>query len=263
MGRGFTVAVAGLVLALAAGDVAAQGAARRVIRDCAECPEMVVLRGGTYMMGAMNEEMGPLHDITDAQPQHDVKVKAFAIGRLEVTQAQWAAVMGGPAGANPGPNLPVEQVSWDEVQQFIQKLNARTGKRYRLPTEAEWEYAARAGGFTDYAFGDDAAGLPAHGWYQANANGRTQPAGTRRANPFGLHDMHGNVWEWVQDCYGIDYVGAPTDGTAVERGGPCLRVARGGGWNSRAEDLRSANRSAIAQDERNPAVGFRLARTLP
>ena len=160
---------------------------------------------------------------------------------------------------------PVEQVSWDDVQDFIGRLNAVAGEaRYRLPTEAEWEYAARAGTTTAYSWGSEL------GRNRANCDGcgsrwdddRTAPVGSFGANAWGLHDMHGNVWEWVQDCWNTNYQGAPTDGLAWESGNCGLRVVRGGSWSNTPIHLRAANRARDPTGSRDPLAGFRVARTL-
>ena len=147
-----------------------------------------------------------------------------------MTQGQWQAVMGSnPSQFTGDPNRPVENVSWDDVQEFIRRLNAREGgATYRLPTEAEWEYAARAGTTTRWSFGDDASQLGRYAWHDGNAGGQTHPVGQLQPNPWGLYDMHGNVWEWVQDWYG-----KYASGTAVDPAGPSsgsYHVFRGGGW---------------------------------
>jgi formylglycine-generating enzyme required for sulfatase activity len=197
--------------------------------------EMVYIPPGEFMMGSENGEK-------DERPVHRVTIsQAFYIGRYEVTQAQWQSVMGdNPSGyKNCGGNCPVENVSWDESQNFINKLNeSNDGFRYRLPTEAEWEYACRAGTTGDYA-GD----LDSMAWYEKNSGKKTHPVGTRQPNGFGLYDMHGNVWEWCEDWYHKTYEGAPTDGSAWLGGGEQKkRVLRGGSHYSNAANLRSANR---------------------
>ena len=196
----------------------------------------------------------------DEKPQHRVTIgKPFYLGKYEVTQAQWRAVMGsspyletrsndfyhlpGMAGRLNGPNNPAT-VSWNDAQEFIKRLNVEEGHgRYRLPTEAEWEYAARAGTGTAYSFGDDARDLGRFAWYGEDfASGSTHPVGQKAANPWGLYDMHGNVWEWVQDWYGErHYANSP----ALDPGGPqtgSKRVVRGGSWHQSATSWRSAFR---------------------
>ena len=186
----------------------------------------------------------------------------YQIGKYEVTQEQWFAVMGTNPSANKGRTLPVEQVSWDDIQQFIAKLNQKTGQKYRLPSEAEWEYAARARTTTEWSFGSDESKLGNYAWYGRNSGGKTQEVGQKLPNAFGLYDMHGNVWEWTQDCWHENYAGAPTDGSAWTTG--CTsnaRVLRGGSWDDFPADLRSAIRYWLIPDDRYDSGGFRLART--
>jgi formylglycine-generating enzyme required for sulfatase activity len=159
--------------------------------------------------------------------------------------------------------LPVINVNWADANQYAAWLSRMTGRPYRLLTEAEWEYAARARTSTRYYFGNDEADLGHYAWHESNSGSRTQPVGRKKPNDFGLYDMHGNVWEWVQDCYMPTYSGAPSDGSAS--GAPCpenKRVARGGGWDSNAANLRSARRGWYAADRRSQVLGFRLARSL-
>ena len=236
-----------------------------VFRDCPDCPEMVVLAGGRFQMGSTPDPASAFQPKVDETPAFVVLVGTFAIGRYEVTQAEWRAVMGDNPSAAKDPTRPVEMVSWNDVQVFIQKLNERTGKRYRLPSQAEWEYAARAGSLTRYVHGDEPGGLTDHAWFSENSAGSSHPIGGKRPNAFGLHDMHGNVWEWVQDCYADNYLGAPTDGSAVRPSGgaTCNRVIRGGSWFNNARSLRSASRDRYNQSVRYNDLGFRLARAIP
>jgi len=233
-----------------------------IIKDGSDCPEMVVIPSGSFTMGG--EESIEEIDSREA-PRHNVTLaKPFAIGKYEVTQAEWEAVMGGNPSEFKAPQNPVETVSWDDAQEFISRLNARTGLTYRLPTEAEWEYAARAGSDTAYSFGGDTGQLGEYAWFDGNSGGKSHPVGLKKPNAFGLYDMHGNVWEWVEDCYHEDYVGAPTDGSAWGAGpGSCRRVYRGGSWNDDPWHLRSALRLRYTPDGQVNFLGFRLARTLP
>ncbi len=214
-------------------------------QDCDDCAEMVVIPAGSFEMG----ETGHTHHVTIAKP--------FALGKNEVTQAQWQAIM----GKNPshfrqcGGNCPVEQVSWDDIQQFIRKLNQKTGRRYRLPSEAEWEYACRAGGRNEYCGSDDAGSVA---W---NGREKTNPVGRKKANAFGLHDMSGNVWEWVQDTWHESYNGAPANGTAWT-GNTSYHVLRGGAWFSSPKEVGAANRGRSIPPIRDAGFGFRLAKTL-
>ena len=222
---------------------------------------MVRVEGGSFTMGCQSGRDGDCYD--DEKPAHRVQVESFEIGKYEATQALWEAVMGeNPSGFDGCAECPVEDVSWDDVQGFLAQLNARTGKRYRLPTEAEWEYAARGGrqsrGYR-YAGGNDAGSV---GWYADNSGDRIHPVGQKRANELGLHDMSGNVWERVQDCWNDSYRGAPDDGRAWERGKCGQRVVRGGSWFDGPWGLRSANRNWLATGSRFDDLGFRIARTL-
>ncbi len=222
--------------------------------------EMVRIPPGTFQMGSSqgysNER--PVHKVTISQ--------GFYLGKYEVTQAQWEAVMGNnPSYFKGCGDCPVEQVSWNDMQAFIRKLNEKEGEeRYRLPSEAEWEYAARAGTTTRYSWGDEV------GRNRANCRGcgsqwddeKTAPVGSFPANAWGLHDMHGNVWEWVQDCWNGSYQGAPADGSAWESGDCSRRVLRGGSWGDEPWFLRAAARLRSPTGERNYYIGFRIARTL-
>jgi formylglycine-generating enzyme required for sulfatase activity len=157
----------------------------------------------------------------------------------------------------------VETVSWDEAQTFVARLSAKTGKLYRLPTEAEWEYAARAGTTTVFSFGDDPAQLGLYAWFSDNSGKKAHPVGEKLPNAFGLHDMHGNVWEWVQDCYRPNYASAPDDGTAVPTEKNCTRVIRDGSGVDFPKSLRVAERYSNQPDYRNGNLGLRVARSLP
>ena len=226
---------------------------------------MVHVQGGAFTMGCTPEQDGYDGDCYgDEKPAHRVRVRSFEIGKYEVTQGLWEAVMGDNPSGNTCYRCPVEQVSWDDVQAFLEKLNTLTGERYRLPTEAEWEYAARGGQRSDgyqYA-GSNNPGSVA--WYEANDGGKIHPVGQKQSNELGLHDMSGNVWEWVQDCWHDNYGRvAPGDGRAWESGGDCSRrVLRGGSWNYGPRLLRTANRSGSSTGFRGSNVGFRIARTL-
>ena len=249
---------AGGVGSPAAGVTAGSDAPLRpgeVFRDCDGCPEVVVIPAGEFRMGSTSGD-------NDEQPVHAVRIsRPFALSKYEVTQGQWEAVMGSNPShfAECGPSCPVERVSWYDAQEFIGRLNARAGGvRFRLPTEAEWEYAARAGTSGDY-YGN----LDAIAWYDGNSGGRTHPVGQKAPNSWGLHDMHGNVYEWVEDCWHDSYVGAPADGSAWTAGGDCSdRVLRGGSWFDLSWYLRAANRDRNLTGVRNSSLGFRVARTL-
>ena len=216
------------------------------------------------MIPAGSFEMGSTESNVE-KPVHRVKLPGFLLSRTEVTQGQWQAVM----GSNPshfkqcGADCPVENISWNDAQEFARKLSAKTGKNYRLPSESEWEYAARAGSSSKWSFGDDESQLGPHAWFRANSGYNTHPVAQKRANAFGLYDMHGNAWEWVQDNWHENYQGAPADGSAWVSGGEQWpRVLRGGAWNDDPRDLRSANRLRSAPGGRNDDTGLRIARTL-
>ncbi len=219
--------------------------------------ELVQIPAGSFQMGGTGHK--------NEQPMHGVRIAhPFYLGKYPVTQGQWRAVIGNdPSHFKLGDNHPVEQVSWDDVQQFIARLNQKTGKRYRLPSEAEWEYACRAGTPTEYSWGNTV------GQNNANCNGcgsrwdnkSTSPVGSFEPNPWGLYDMHGNVFEWCQDCWHDDYKNAPTDGRAwgEENGGDCgRRVVRGGSWGNDPFFLRSAFRFRYTSVFRYNHIGFRL-----
>lgn len=233
-----------------------------VFRDCAECPEMVVLPSGRFEMGDLNGDGDG-----DEKPVRTVRItQPFALGKYEVTQGEWKAVTGSnPSHFNEcGDRCPVERVSWGDVQVFIRKLNEKTRKHYRLPSEAEWEYACRAGGRHKWCGSDSADAVARHDWWKSGAYG-THAVGGKRANGWGLHDMSGNVWEWVQDCYEEGYnKGQPEDGRAHDPTTNCARrVVRGGGWDGGSRSTRSASRNWYAPGYRNNFLGFRLSRTLP
>ena len=221
---------------------------------------MVRVDGGSFTMGCQRGRDGDCYDME--KPAHRVQVRSFDIGKHEITQALWEAVMGdNPSHFTGCARCPVERVSWDDVQTFLRKLNAWTGKRYRLPTEAEWEYAARGGrqsrGYR-YAGSNNVGTV---GWYNDNSGGKTHPVGGKQANELGLHDMSGNVNEWVQDCWNDSYRRAPDDGRAWERGDCSRRVVRGGSWISFPWNLRAAYRYRNDTGSRNVNLGFRIART--
>ena len=200
----------------------------------------------------------------DEGPQRRVTLCTFALGKTPVTQGQWKALMGGNPGhfKRGGNDFPVEPVSWNDAQQYLRALSAKTGKDYRLPSEAQWEYAARAGTTTPYYTGQTITHEQA--CFSAESPVRV---GSFAANPFGLQDMLGNVCEWVQDCYDRKaYAGAaPSDGSAFEKAGCAKRVLRGGYWGGYdTSDLRAANRIGVAPDDlRRQGFGFRVCRVSP
>ena len=220
--------------------------------------EMVYIRGGTFIMGCTPEQGNDCFD--DEKPAHQATVSNFFIGKYEVTQVEWKAVMG--AEGNPsnfkGDNLPVERVSWNDVREFIGKLNEKTGENYRLPTEAEWEYAARSGSQARrYKYGGRGE-IGEVAWYSVNSGDTTHPVGTKRANDLGIYDMSGNVYEWVSDWYGSYDGSSQVNPQGPESGS--ARVIRGGCWNYTARVARVSFRSYGDPDRRGGNLGFRLAR---
>jgi formylglycine-generating enzyme required for sulfatase activity len=215
----------------------------------------VKIPAGTFMMGSPDSESGRY---SNEGPQHQVTIsKSFELQTTEVTQSQWQAVMGSNPSYFKGPDLPVETVSWDDAQAFIAKLNAKNdGYRYRLPTEAEWEYAARAGTTGPYA-GD----VDAMAWHLKNSDQTTHLVGTKAPNAWGLYDMHGNVREWVQDWYDDYSASAVIDPVGPSSGS--YRVLRGGSWYFYSQGCRSANRLNHSPGIRNFYLGLRLLRTSP
>ena len=242
MKRGLSLAVlVCLSVFFTAHFVQAQGKAPEI--------EMVLIPGGTFQMGSTSSE-----SFGWEKPVHQVTLSSFYIGKYEVTQGQWQAVMGSnPSNFQKGDNYPVEQITWDDVQSFITKLNQMTGKRYRLPTEAEWEYAAR-GGTTGGRYGN----IDAIAWYSSNSGNSTHAVGGKQPNAYGLYDMLGNVWEWVQDWYGSYTSSAKTNPTGPSSGS--RRVVRGGSWGDNASYVRAPYRGGFhSPDIRDYNLGFRLA----
>ncbi|HIJ63687.1 MAG TPA: formylglycine-generating enzyme family protein [Rhodospirillaceae bacterium] len=277
-------AVAGLAFGAGAAEDHHQSQiiAKGVFRDCPDCPEMVVIPSGRFLMGSPPEEAGRF----DAEgPRHPVALRWFALARNDTTVKEFAAFVR-DTGYEPGecewprgtdwhfpgfiPEDPVVCVSWQDAQAYIAWLNRKIhGQAYRLPSEAEWEYAARAGSVTSRWWGD------AIGTGNANCNGcgspwdnrQISPVGSFRPNPFGLYDMLGNVWQWTADCWNETYAGAPTDGSAWTTGDCGKRVMRGGSWSNLPKFLRSAARSRDDAGSRSHDyagyAGFRVAMTLP
>jgi formylglycine-generating enzyme required for sulfatase activity len=231
-------------------------------RDCEACPEMVVVPGGTFNMGSSVEE----ERFKDEGPQHEVTIQSFAIGRYEVAFEEWdACVAAGGCSTEPEDQgwgrgrQPVINVSWHDAQDYVGWLKDRTGEPYRLLSEAEWEYAARAGTKTRYWWGD--AITPEKANYDGSI-GKTTEVGAYGANVFGLHDTAGNVWEWVEDCWNRSYEHAPHNGAAWLAGDCSNRVVRGGSWYDKPRLLRSACRDRHEPDIRLNNIGFRVARML-
>ena len=215
---------------------------------------MVYVEGGTFTMGATSEQQNPEDD---EKPTHRVSLSSFYIGKYEVTQALWKAVMGSNPSVWKGDNLPVENVSWNDCQTFLRKLNAMTGKNFRLPTEAEWEFAARGGNRSrGYQYSGSNV-LSDVAWYDDNSGSKTHNVGTKAPNELGIYDMLGNVWEWCQDWHG-DYHGYSQTNPKGPSSGS-YRVCRGGSWGSLAGYCRVAVRGSYAPDGRGSDLGLRLA----
>ena len=217
--------------------------------------EMVFVQGGTFAMGCTPEQDNDCNDVE--KPIHDVTISDFYIGKYEITQAQWVAVMDSNPSYFKGNNLPVETVSWNDVQDFIHKLNAKTGKQYRLPTEAEWEFAARGGTKSDSCkySGSNIAGHVA--WYDNNSDNKTHPVGEKAPNELGIYDMSGNVLEWCNDWKGSYGSNAQTNPKGSSYS--IYRINRGGSFANYARLTRVSWRNSDDPDCRYNSLGFRLA----
>lgn len=268
-----------LAFAFAAGSSAAgQAAPFKTFKDCAACPAMIALPGGRYMMGAAPDE--PWADSREEGPRHEVTIRGFALAATEITFEEWDACVadGGCDGYTPADEgwgrgaRPVIHVSLKDAETFAAWLNSKVeGSPYRLPSEAEWEYAARAGADTPFWFG--ARITPQDANYNTKASygrgpkarplWRTAPAKTYKPNPWGFYEMTGNVWEWTSDCWHWSYEGAPSDGSRRATGDCKEAPMRGGSWDERPHHLRSANRFYLPIDRRRSELGFRIARDLP
>ena len=256
--------IAVCALSLFSAAVAEEAARSQTALEQELAGEMVSIPAGTFRMGDLSGEGDD-----DEQPVRSVTVPAFRLGKHEVTFAQWDACVadGGCNGYTPDDNgwgrgnRPVIGVSWEDAWSFADWLYEKTGEEYRLPTEAEWEYAARAGTTTEYSWGNDIGDNLANCAECGNRYGgrKTAPVGSFPANPWGLHDVHGNVSEWVQDCWNQDYEGAPTVGSAWTSGDCGRRVFRDGAWSNTARYLRAASRIRGDRSFRNFGIGFRLA----
>ena len=215
------------------------------------------LPGGTFTVGDAN-------GFDDETPHQVTLTKAFEFGVYAVTQEQYEQVMGTNPSKFKGSQNPVEKVSWDDAVEFCRKLSElpaekKAGYVYRLPTEAEWEYACRAGTTTAYSFGDSDSQLGDYAWYGANSGKRTHPVGQKKPNAWGLYDMYGNVWEWYQDWYGGYPVSSVTDPAGASSGSD--RVIRGGSWSYDSDGCRSAVRGSLTPDHRLLHLGFRVLRS--
>ena len=279
---------AAFLAATATGIAPASAAvASHVFRDGSDCPSMIAIPPGRFLMGSppqeagRNEAEGPVHEV--------VMEHRFAIGQFDVTLAEfrifarsttyqpddqkcdWRAPKSKGVLLRQAANEPVVCVNWNDAQAYVAWLGTRTGKPYRLPSEAEWEYAARAGSTTSRPWGEtlsrDDANFGTDACCGAFASGKdrwlyTSPVGAFRPNRFGLYDVLGNVWQWTQDCGSESYAGAPGDGSAWLSGDCDFRMVRGGGWFQAPESLRSASRAADKADRRISDIGFRVARAL-
>jgi formylglycine-generating enzyme required for sulfatase activity len=229
---------------------------------------MIVVPAGNFLMGSPANDV---EGIDDERPQHEVRIgKPIAVGRYEVTFDEWEACFDSGDCKDRHDNgwgrgkRPVVNVSWDDAQAYIGWLSKKTGHRYRLLSEAEWEYAARAGTTTRYPWGDEPGSNLANFKDSGSPWGgaQTAPVGSFEPNKFGLHDMVGNVWEWVQDCSNSRYSGAPTDGSAREEGDCGVRMRRGGGFGADAVGVRAATRGRFEKHLTYKGLGFRVVRDL-
>lgn len=233
-------------------------AGEKIFKEPLTGMEFVFIKGGCYDMG---DTFGDGE--TDEKPVHNVCINDFYMGKHEVTQKQWETIM----GSNPsdfsscGDSCPVEMVSWNDTQEFIQKLNGTTGKSYRLPTEAEWEYAARSGGKKEkYAGTGSDSDLNNYAWYGSNSDYETHPAGQKKPNGLGIHDMSGNVYEWCHDWFGSDYYKKRLRDNPQGPSFDNKRVFRGGSWLNEPQLLRASDRNGDDPSVRNRRVGLRLIR---
>ena len=234
------------------------------LQDCADCPELVEIPAGSFSMGSQSGHWSerPVHRVTLGKP--------FALGKYEVTVGQWQACMDAgacgpmPAMQNVSDTSPIHNVSWNEIQAYLEWLSQTTGKTYRLPTEAEWEYAARGGTKTRYWWGEAIGARNANCEDCGGAWDRKTPAqvGSFAANPFGLHDMNGGVMEWIADCWYPDYEGEPADGSARQSGDCSQRVLRGGSWRNDQTYATVSSRLSYDASVRYYTNGFRVARDM-
>ena len=216
---------------------------------------MVYVSGGTFIMGATSEQGSEAYD--DEKPKHSVTLSSFYLCKYEVTQALWRVVMGENPSNFKGNNLPVEMVSWDNCQTFISRLNNLTGKKFRLPSEAEWEYAARGGNRSRSYKYSGSNGLSDVAWYIDNSGSKTHPVGSKSPNELGLYDMSGNVSEWCSDWKGTYSSSSQTNPTGPFSGE--YHVNRGGSWRGGVGLCRSSCRYSNSPDDRNGSLGLRLA----
>ena len=248
-------------------EPAAQGDRTVAAHLWMEAMRLVEIPAGTFKMGSTTTEKGYGKDEV---PQHEVTfTRPFRIGVVPASQGCWEAIMGfNPSHYQGDPALPVERVPWNDIcgrDGFMSRLNTLTegarpdGMVFRLPSEAEWEYVCRAGTATAYSFGDDADALKDYGWFGDNSDGKTHPVGQKKPNAWGLHDLHGNVWEWCADIWHEDYLGAPKDGSAWMTGDDRSdHILRGGSWQNDDYFSRSANRLERPAGLEDYTVGFRV-----
>jgi len=214
---------------------------------------MHAIPGGEYLMGSPDQR-----GYAEEYQQHRVTLSPFYIGKYPITQSQWRAVMRTNPSHFIGANHPVDSVTWDEAIEFCRRLSYATNRIYRLPTEAEWEFACRAATFTQFNYGDEEELLSQYAWSLANSGNHTHPVGEKKPNGWGLYDMHGNVWEWCQDWYAADYYHHSPNVNPPGPSNGLSRVLRGGSWYSLPNYCRSAGRSNHQPDLRDPLVGFRV-----
>lgn len=232
---------------------------RDKLKDGSLGPEMVQIPAGTFQMGS-NDGDG------DEKPVHTVSVKSFALGKYEVTFEEYDKFCEATGREKPSDSgwgrgkRPVVNVNWNDAKAYVKWLSEQTGKDYRLPTEAQWEYGCRAGSTGKYSFGDNVNQLGNYGWYDSNSGSKTHPVGEKQPNKFGLYDMHGNVWEWLEDTWHSDYNGAPSDGSAWMSGDSNLHLLRGGSWFSNDYGLRCAYRGRNNTTNGFDVRGFRFSR---
>ncbi|WP_209618063.1 formylglycine-generating enzyme family protein [Methanolobus bombayensis] len=223
--------------------------------------DFVLIPSGQFSMGSDSTPVVAFDD-----PAHEVTIEnSFYMGKYEVTQAQWKKLMGDNPSYFEGDDHPVEQVSWIDAQEFITKLNEMENTdKYRLPAEAEWEYACKSGNDTDFSFTNEATDLDEYGWSDSygwcaiNSNKTTNPVGEKKANSWGLYDMHGNVWEWVQDSWHENYEDAPADGSVWEEENSYNRVGKGGSWMDGPNICKSSFRGSLDADSTSNVLGFRV-----
>ena len=223
--------------------------------------EFVLIPAGEFNMGSPSDE----EDREKYEsPLHTVKIEnAYYLGKYEVTQKQWVEVMGSNPSYHKGDDLPVEKVSWYDAREFIKKLNEmEETDKYRLPSEAEWEYAARAGTTTRYSFGDNESDLDEYAWYSKYISDETYPVGQKKPNPWGLYDMHGNVYEWVHDEFHKTYNGAPSNAIPWIGDGESRRILRGGSWRTGGTYCRSATRKFFEAGYHDDIYGFRVVKVM-